>query len=59
MLAASIPTPGPGTYIPPEVPPINVPPSPDIPPPEVTDPQPAEPTLPVREPGTVSPPQAV
>lgn len=51
-------TPGtPGTYTPIEVPTPVVPPEP-APPPEI-DPTPTEPTIPVREPGTISPPQAV
>lgn len=47
----------PGTYVPNEVPPLIVPPGPGTPP-EVQEP-PAEPTLPIREPGTSTPPQAV
>lgn len=53
------PSPGaPGIYVPNEVPPLIVPPGPGTPP-EVTDPPPPEPTLPIREPGTNTPPQAV
>ena len=48
----------PGTYVPTEMPPIIVPPEPGLPP-EVEDPQPTEPTLPIREPATHTPPQAV
>ena len=51
-------TPEPGTYIPNEVPQIDVPPGPSAPP-EINDPQPTEPTLPIREPATNTPPQAV
>ncbi len=53
------PPPGvPGTHIPEEMPPLIIPPERGVPPP-VTDPVPPEPTLPIREPGTRSPPQAL
>lgn len=54
----TVPQPTPGTYIPIEIPAPVVPPEPG-PPPEIDDPTPTEPTVPVREPGTISPPQAV
>ncbi len=52
----SVPEPAPGTYIPTEIPPLNVPPGPDQPP-EI-EPPPAEPAIPIREPGTHIPVQA-
>jgi hypothetical protein len=54
----TVPQPVPGTYIPIEIPTPVMPPEPG-PPPEVEDPTPTEPMVPVREPGTISPPQAV
>lgn len=47
----TVPQPVPGTYVPIEIPTPLVPP-------EVNDPSP-EPTVPVREPGIISPSQAV
>lgn len=57
-LHVPVPQPSPGTPIkvPDEAPPLIIPPEPGTPP-EITDP-PAEPTLPIREPGTHAPPQA-
>lgn len=53
------PAPGaPGIHIPEEMPPLIVPPEPGLPP-EINDPVPPEPKLPIREPGTRSPPQAL
>jgi hypothetical protein len=60
QLHVPVPQPSPGTpgiHIPNEVPPPTVPPAPGTPP-EVNDPTP-EPTLPIREPATNVPPQAV
>jgi hypothetical protein len=59
-LHVPVPQPSPGApiYVPNEVPPLNVPPEPGAPP-EVTDPPPSEPTLPIREPATNVPPQAM
>ena len=54
----SVPQPAPGTYIPKEIDPLQVPPGPDQPP-EVNEPPPAAPALPIREPGTHVPAQAV
>ena len=53
----TVPQPVPGTYVPIEIPTPLVPPEPG-PPREVNDPTP-EPTAPVREPGIISPSQAV
>ncbi|MEO7885297.1 MAG: hypothetical protein ABI893_04875 [Polaromonas sp.] len=61
QLHVPVPQPSPGApdiYVPNEVPPLVVPPAPGFPP-EVTDPPPPEPTLPIREPATNVPPQAV
>jgi hypothetical protein len=61
MHASSVPQPAPGTpgtYTPIEVPANPVVPPQPAAPPEV-DPTPTEPSVPVREPGTISPPQAV
>jgi hypothetical protein len=53
------PPPGaPGIHVPNEVPPLIIPPEPGTAP-EITDPPPPEPTLPIREPATNVPPQAV
>lgn len=57
-LNAQINVPPPGTYVPNEVPPLNVPPGPGMPP-DIIDPGVPEPTLPIREPGVVHPPQAL
>lgn len=53
----SVPEPAPGIYIPVEIPPTNVPPGPDQPP-EIDAPPPAEPAIPIREPGIVFPVRA-
>ena len=53
----SVPEPAPDTYIPNEVDPIRMPPWPDQPP-EIDEPPPAEPVLPIREPGRHLPAQA-
>lgn len=51
--------PEPGTQIPPEMPPPVMPPMPGPGgPPEIIEPPPTEPTIPVREPGKVTPLQA-
>ena len=47
---SSVPEPAPGTYIPSEVPPLDTPLGPDQPP-EIEQPPPAQPTIPIREPG--------
>lgn len=59
-LHVPVPQPSPGApiHVPDEAPPLIIPPEPGTPP-EVTDPLPAEPTFPIREPGTHVPPQAM
>jgi hypothetical protein len=53
-------TPEPGTQIPPEMPPPVMPPMPGPgSPPEIIEPPATEPTIPVREPGKVTPVQAL
>lgn len=52
------PAPLPGTYVPHEMPPLDTPPKPEAPP-EIIEPNYPEPASPVREPGTVWPPQSV
>lgn len=53
----SVPEPAPGTYIPTEMPPLDAPSGPDQPP-EIDPPPPAEPTIPIREPGSHVPVRA-
>lgn len=54
---SSIPQPSPGAPMPIEVPPVEAPPD-QAPPPEIDEP-PAEPSIPVREPGVTTPARAV
>ena len=54
----TVPQPSPGTYVPIEIPSPIVPPEPGGYP-EIEDPTPTEPIIPVREPGTHSPAQAM
>ncbi len=53
----SVPEPAPGTYIPTEIPPLGAPSGPDQPP-EIDQPPPAQPTIPIRDPGFGVPVQA-
>ena len=53
----TVPEPAPGTYVPIEMPPLDAPAGPDQPP-EVDQPPPAEPAIPVQEPGFHVPVQA-
>lgn len=53
----SVPEPAPGIYIPTEIPPLDAPLGPDQPP-EIDQPPPAEPTIPIREPGSHVPVRA-
>jgi hypothetical protein len=54
---SSVPQPAPGTYIPTEIPPLDLPQGPDQPN-EIDEPPLAEPTIPIREPGTHVPARA-
>lgn len=53
---SSVPQPSPGAPTPIEVPPVEAPPD-QTPPPEIDEP-PAEPRIPVREPGVTTPARA-